>query len=289
MAEELEIQSLIHLLDDPDKQVFEAVKMKLSKIGPEVIPYLEEAWENSLDELFQTRIENITQEIQFTDINQRLMNWAKSSEHNLLDGAMILAQYQFPDLDIELYWKEIEKIKKDIWLEINDQLTALEKVKIINHIFFEMHGFTRSSTFPNSVQSNFLNHILQTKKGSPISLAVLYAGLAQSLDLPVYGVALSKNFILCYKNMPKSPFDNELEDEVLFYINPFNKGVVFGKKEIELFIKQQKLENKKAYFYPCSNKETIAELIKLLIDFYTSQGEQLKVNNYKTLLKNLYF
>lgn len=284
-----EIKALINLLDDPDAAVYEAIRIKLTQIGVEIIPHLEEAWETSLDELFQTRIENIIQEIHHSDIKKKLSSWANSEDHDLLEGAIIVSQFQYPDIDIDEVKEQIETLKKDIWLEINNNLTALEKIKIVNHIFFEVHKFSRSKSFYNSVQSFFISHVLNTKKGSPIALALIYASICQQLNIPVYGVALPKNFILCYKDNQNDVFSEEFPENVLFYINPFNRGVVFGKNEIELFIKQQKLENKQTYFQSCTNLETIIQLIKELIHYFETNGDKTKADNYQSLLKILYF
>lgn len=284
-----EIHALINLLDDPDPSVFQAIKLKLNQMGIAIIPHLEKAWENNLDELFQTRIENIIQEIHQTDVKKQLNQWIKTPDHDLIEAALIVARYQYHDLEIEALKNQVEQIKRDVWLEINDNLTALEKIKIINHIFFEVHRYSRSNTFQNSAQSHFISHLLDTKKGSPINLAILYAGICQQLGLPVSGVALPKNFILGFKDPLHEVFENEPNQGVLFYINPFNKGVVFGKKEIEIFIKQQKLENKAAYFQPISNLHTIEQLLKSIIDFYEQNAEKSKAENFKDLLKILYF
>lgn len=284
-----EINALIKLLDDPDSAIFQAIQNKLTQLGVDAIPHLEKAWETSLDELFQTRIEDIIQEIHYTDIKKKLQGWNHSSEHNLMEGAIIISQFQYPDIKSEDIRTQLENIKKDIWLEINDNLTALEKIKIVNHIFFDVHKFSRSKAFYNSVQGFFINHLLDTKKGSPIALAIIYASICQQLEIPVYGVALPKNFILCYKDKIQIAFDSEFAEGVLFYINPFNKGVVFGKKEIDLFIKQQKLENKKTYFQASSNKETLIHLINEIISYYENITDKRKADDYRSLLKILYF
>ncbi|PKP09792.1 MAG: hypothetical protein CVU09_09170 [Bacteroidetes bacterium HGW-Bacteroidetes-4] len=284
-----EIDSLIKLLDDPDASVFEAIRIKLNQLGLTVIPNLEKAWENNLDSLFQTRIENIIDDIYQNDVKNQLNQWIKTEAHDLIEAALIIAKFQYHELNIPELRTQVETIKKDVWLELNDNLTALEKIKIINHIVFDIHKFSRSNTFQNSAQSNFINHLLENRKGSPIMLAILYAGLCQQLNLPVYGVALPKNFILCYKDPHKQVFENEPNEGVLFYINPFNKGVVFGKKEIDQFIKQQKLENKAAYFQASSNLDTIILLIKSIIVYYKMNAEKTKAENYQALLKILYF
>lgn len=284
-----EIKSLIKLLDDPDLDIFKAVRNKLSQLGSDVIPHLEKAWENSLDSLFQTRIEDIIHDIHQSHIKNKLKEWGNNSTHDLLEGATIISQFQYPDIKFEDLKKQIEEIKKDIWLEINDNLTALEKIKIVNHIFFDVHKFARSKANINSIQGFFINQVLDNKKGLPIALAIIYAVICQQLDIPVYGVALPKNFILCYRDKMQSAFEEELIEGVLFYINPFNKGIVFGKKEIEFFIKQQKLENKKAYFLPVSNKDTIINLVNEIVAFYENNAEKTKAEEYRSLLKILYF
>ncbi|MBI9065682.1 MAG: transglutaminase family protein [Salinivirgaceae bacterium] len=284
-----EIDSLIKLLDDPDTDVFKAIRIKLGQMGSEVIPFLEKAWENSLDHLFQSRIENIIQEIHQNDITTQLKTWVDNGASDLFKGAFLINRFQYPDINEEELLAKIEKIKNDIWLEINENLTALEKVKIINHIFYELHNFSRNNTFQKNPNTHFLNQLLDSKKGSPISLSILYAIIAQQLNIPVYGVSLPKNFILCYRDKELEAFDDEQSNGVLFYINPFNKGIVFGKKEIQLFIKQQKLENKKAYFQPCTNRETIINLINSIIDYYESIADQTKADSYRSLAKILYF
>ncbi len=284
-----EINALIKLLDDPDLNVFQAIRNKLSQQNVDVIPYLEKAWENSLDELFQTRIEDIIQEIHQSHIKKRLQKWNESSHQDLLEGATIISQFQYPDIKPQSIIEQVEEIKKDIWLEINENLTALEKIKIVNHIFFDIYKYSRSKVSYNNTQGFFINHVLNTKKGSPITLGIIYASICQQLDIPVYGVALPKNFILCYKDKMQPAFDEEFAEGILFYINPFNKGVVFGKKEIELFIKQQKLEDKKAYFQPCNNKDTIIHLVNDIIAFYENNADKTKADEYRLLLKILYF
>lgn len=287
--EKKEVDALIKLLDDPDANIFKAIKFKLEQLGPDVIPQLEIAWENSLDNLFQTRIENIIQDIHQTDIKNQLKKWLDTGANDLFYGALLINKYQYPDIQEDKLYEKVDQLKRDIWLEINENLTALEKIKIINHIFYDIHNYARSNSFQNNPNTNFLSYLLENKKGSPIALSILYASISQQLNIPVYGVALPKNFILCYKDASLAAFDKDFSNGVLFYINPFNKGIVFGKKEIELFIKQQKLENKSVYFQPCSNRETIINLVNSIIEYYESADEQSKADSYRELAKFLYF
>jgi len=122
-----EISALITLLDDPNSEVFNTVMTNLLKKGSEAIPQLEKAWESSLDERLQRRIETIIQKIQFTETSVRLKEWSEKGSHDLIAGASIIAAYQYPDYDASKTEAFIEKLRKEIWLELNDGLTALKK------------------------------------------------------------------------------------------------------------------------------------------------------------------
>jgi regulator of sirC expression with transglutaminase-like and TPR domain len=284
-----ETQAIIKLLDDPDENIFLAIKDKLKNGGPEIVPFLEDAWERSLDPLFQKRIENIVNDIHVRCLRKELKDWVASPEQDLVKGASIIAGFQYPDYDFSQTFSKIEQIKKDVWLELNDTLTALEKVKIVNHVFFEIHGFSRNLNFQRTSAGFFLNQVVESKKGAPVLLSIVYAGIAQQLNLPVFGVALARNFILAYKDTHDDAFSATLDNQILFYINPFNKGIAFGKDEIDKFLKQQKLKPNPKYYEICSNLETIKQLVKQVISYFKQNQQTEKVELFSGLLDILYF
>ncbi len=151
-----EVFALISLLDDPDESVFNQVSIKFLSLGEEVIPALEDAWEHSFDTLIQNRIENIIHQIQFDLIKEALREWAKPDQQDLLEGALLITRYQYPDVDVNKIHKQIAQIKQDVWLELNEYLTALEKVKIINHILFDVHNFSGNTTNYHAPQNSYM-------------------------------------------------------------------------------------------------------------------------------------
>ncbi len=285
-----EIKALISLLDDPDEAVFDQISMKFLSLGQEVIPVLEDAWEYSFDTLIQNRIENIIHQIQFDIIKDSLREWVHPDQQNLLEGTLIIAKYQYPDIDIAKIKKQIDQIKQDVWLELNENLTALEKVKIINHILFDVHNFSGNTSNYHAPQNSYINNVLESKKGNPLLLSIIYTIIAQSLDIPIYGVNLPEHFILCYvdaEHMGVPSAEGNEGSNVLFYINPFSKGAVFGQKEIEAFLKQLKLEPLPLFYEPCSNLEIIKRLLRNLISSYEKLGYPDKSKELKKLLQTL--
>jgi len=285
-----ELNALISLLDDPDEKVFEQVSMKFLSLGQEIIPVLEDAWEHSFDTLIQNRIENIIHQIQFDLIKDALKDWSHPEHQNLLDGALLIARYQYPDIDFLKIKKQVDQIKQDVWLELNENLTALEKVKIINHILFDVHNFSGNTTNYHAPQNSYINNVLESKKGNPLLLAIIYTIVAQSLEIPIYGVNLPEHFILCYvdvEHMGVPSVSGNEGSNVLFYINPFSKGTIFGQKEIDAFLKQLKLEQIPGFYEPCSNLEIIKRLLRNLISSYEKLGYPDKSAELKILLESL--
>lgn len=279
------IDALIALLDDTDTEVLNAVTDSLLKEGIYIVPQLEKAWETTLDEKLQGRLENVIHNIQFDTTRNNLKRWISEDATYIMEGAVYLSQFQFPEVNFQKLDAEIDKIKNDIWLEINNNLTALEKVKILNYVIFELHKYTRNTSNFYSPQNSYINQVIESKKGNPISIAIIYMAVAYKLGLPIYGVNLPKNFILAYKDEFRQCDSEDEADDVLFYINPYNKGAVLGRREIEYFIKQQKIKTDKSFYIPCSNKDIVIRLISNLILSYEKLGFNDKIDHLKELLK----
>ena len=258
-----ELKALIELLDDPDNAVFDEIKNKIISIGNDVIPHLEDAWESSLDVLRQERIENIIHHLQFEDVKKALSDWKNSPEKELIQGAIIIAKYQYPDIDEELIHKTINQLKQDTWLELNENLTALEQVNVLNRIFFEIHGFHGNTKNINSPKNSFINNVVESKSGNPITLGILYISVCKLLNIPIFGVNVPAHFVLAYSEKPNN---------ILFYINLFNKGTIFSKYDIDNFLAQLKLSPKASYYIPCDNLTIIQRLIQHLVFTYDNLG-----------------
>ncbi len=285
-----EVIALITLLDDPDDGIYSEVKNRFIILGPPAIPHLETAWENSFDALMQKRIEGIIHTIQFKALQNALRNWAENEQDDLFKGCCIIARYQYPDMDENKLKKQLHQIKQDVWLELHDDLTAIEKVKIINHIMFEVHQFGGNITNYHAPQNSFINVVLETKKGNPVMLSVIYALVCKELGIPIYGVNLPQHFVLAYVNDFTNLFDpshKTLSDNILFYVNPFSKGLIFNQGDVDSFIKQLNVEPETKYYLPCSNLDIIKRILNNLIYSFDKMGYAEKVQELKDLDKQL--
>jgi regulator of sirC expression with transglutaminase-like and TPR domain len=206
-----------------------------------------------------------------------------------LKAFILLTRFRYPELDEEMYIAKVEKLRKNVWLEINPDLTALEKVKVLNHIFFDIYGFRGQLPQQISIGAYFLNDIFDNRKGSAIALGILYLYIAQKLDIPLFGIDLHHHFALVYMEdniKVKDPGKYTLE-EILFYIAVVNKGSVFTKNEIRRYLRQINLEEDPRYFLPNSNVQVIRKLINEMINTFEVTGKQDKADLLLKMIKAL--
>jgi regulator of sirC expression with transglutaminase-like and TPR domain len=286
-----EIEALINLIDDPDENIYQQVKERIVSIGESAIPSLENVWElNTFGQEFQQRIEDIIHDIQFESVLSGLENWAKDGGEDLFAGALMVAKYQYPDLDETETFDRLTKLHQEIWIELNEELTALEQVKVMNHILFEVHGFRGNKKNYHAAQNNYISTVLENEKGNPLSLSILYIVLAQRLEIPIFGVNLPNHFIMAYvdehnilrlmENHMKGKVD---DDKVLFYINAFSQGTIVHKNEITTYLQQLELKDEPNFYKPCDNKSMIIRLLSNLVMSYDRLGYPEKVDEIKKL------
>ncbi len=283
-----ELDALISLLDEPDTANFGQIREKLFSYGAEAIPALEDAWGHSFDGIIQKRIEEIIHNIQLKNLYNELTNWRKNHVEDLLKGFILISKYQYPDLNEKKIIEQVGQIIQDVWLELNQNLTPLEKIKVINHILFDVHKFAGNKANMQNPQNSYLKDVLETKKANPISLSIIFMVVAQSLNVPVYGINLPQNFIMAYTDRIYHKDFEFSRDDVQFYINAFNKGAVFTKREVELFIRQLNLKDNDSYYAPCDNVTIINRVINNLVFAYENTGNPNKVQELKKLQKALF-
>lgn len=270
------IKALIFLLDDDDSEVVSHVEREIISHGESIIPFLESEWENHFNPLVQRRIEELIHTLHFELLLSRLITWKENGGLDLLEGMWLIATYQYPDLEFKKLKSDIEQIYYDTWLEMKNDLLPFDQIKIINNVLFGNLKFSANTKNFHSPANSMINIVLETKKGNPISLCVIYMLVAQKLKLPVYGVNLPNLFILTYKTA-----------ETQFYINAFNKGLIFSKADIDNYVSHLNLSQLDIFYQPCSNIDILKRVFRNLLVSFEKVGDSHKVEEVKILLRTI--
>ncbi|HPF89294.1 MAG TPA: transglutaminase-like domain-containing protein [Flavobacteriales bacterium] len=284
---ETEIRALITLIEDPDQEVYDQVRERIVSLGDDVVPILERAWEfEDHGDLFRDRIEDILETIHLSGVTERLIAWRDGGGEDLLTGALIISRYRYPDMDEQKVKARLASIRQDIWLELNDHLTAFEKVRVFNHIFFQIHGFKGNKRNYHAPQNSYINEVLDSRTGNPLSLAIIYQVLAEDLHIPLRGVNLPNHFVLAYldeDSMGGADSGQQGEENVLFYVNAFSQGDILGRNEINEFLEKLKIEPRPSFYSPCTNMDIIRRQLNNLANSYEKLGDSQRSTDLERL------
>ncbi|GGB91523.1 transglutaminase-like domain-containing protein [Dyadobacter sediminis] len=270
-----EIKALISLLDDEDHEVSQHVEGKILSLGGNVIPFLETEWGESFNPIVQRKIEELIHELQLSIMIDRLQAWKNGGGLDLLEGLWIIATYHYPDLSMEKLKTTVEQLYYDIWIQFQEVMNPVDQIKRINSIFFGVMNFAANTKNFHSPSNSMINVVLESKRGNPITLCVIYLLIARKLGMPVYGVNLPNLFVLTYKS-----------EKTQFYINVFNRGIIFSKTDIDHYIAQLNIKPKDIFYQPCTNLEIVQRVLRNLILSYEKTSEQDKIREIEKILKS---
>lgn len=283
MQENKEIKALLHLIDDPDEDVYTTVSEKILSFGKEIIPNLEHLWENIHDEEAQERIEMLIHRVHYRELTADFVQW-KNNPVDLMTGALTVARYTYPDLQPQQIRQEIEKLRRNIWLELNSYLTPIETINVVNSILFNYYKQKGAEISYEHPDQFLLNKTLETKKGNAIGNGIVYLILCELLDIPVRAVNIPRQFLLGY-------FDDQYEllnpaghpsEKIKFYVDALT-GQMYSHKDIEAYFKRLSVPPVPTYFRPLNNKKIMQFLLKELSKCYDNQSDLYKMNELISL------
>lgn len=283
MKESKEISALLHLMDDPDEYVYSTVSDKIISFGKDIIPNLEHLWENTTNEELQERIELLIHKLHFRDLTNDFTAWAEG-EADLLQGALLVARYHYPELNNNTVFQEIEKLRRNIWLELNAYLTPLEQVNVITSIIFNYYKQTGVEFAYDSPDDYLINKALESKKGNAISNGIIYLVLCELLDVPVKAVNIPRQFILAYFDQQYDFLNpaGHASEKITLYVDPLN-GQMYSHKDVENYFKRIAVTPSNSYFRQISNKRIIQFLLEELSKCFDNDSNRYKMEELVSL------
>ncbi len=278
-----EISALLHLIDDPDTEVYSTVSDRIISFGKEIIPNLENLWENTIQEDVQERIEMLIHRLHFQDLQQEFIHWSRRDFPELIDGALLVSKYKFPDIHINPINNEIEKLRRNIWLELNSYLTPLEQINVINKVLFSHNKYKGVEISYQNQEEFLLNKVVETKRGNAIANGILYQSVCQMLDVPVKAINIPRQFILAYFDNSSDYFNtNPKPNKILFYLDPVS-GQVYTQKDVENYFKRIAVPSSASYFKPMSNRRIIQFLLNEYAKCFDDEKNRYKQNEVLSL------
>lgn len=121
---------------------------------------------------------------------------ADDASLSLVEAAASIAQDEHPQLDTESVLAEVDHLAQRLRQRIPADAVPLQRLRWLNRFFFQELGFAGNVNNYYDPANSFLHAVLQTRRGIPISLAVLYIELATQVGLNAQGVSFPGHFLV---------------------------------------------------------------------------------------------
>ncbi|MBI2726633.1 MAG: tetratricopeptide repeat protein [Polaromonas sp.] len=202
---------------------------------------------------------------------QYFASLVQSDEHfPLLEAAISLAQDEYPDLDVQQVLGDVDQLMARIKRRLPADASALQKLRLLNQFFFHDLNFGGNINDYYDPDNSYLNAMLKTRRGIPITLAVLWLELAGGLGLNARGVAFPGHFMVKV-NLPKGQV----------VIDPFT-GQSLSREELserlEPFRQKSRLDEEfempiGLYLQSAPPREIISRMLRNLKEIHKTQED----------------
>ncbi|MBI5874301.1 MAG: tetratricopeptide repeat protein [Deltaproteobacteria bacterium] len=188
-------------------------------------------------------------------------------------AALTLAKEIYPNLDIKAYSAKIDKMVIQARILTKGSTDPDYRIRALNTYLYKMEGIKYDLSDPNAekLENRYLNGILDTKKGSCVTMPLLYLSIAQRLGYPVYPVTAPQHLFLRY-------IDPNLQEQ---NIDPAGEGGYVSDDEYiyVLQISPRALKNG-AYLRTLTYRELLADLVAQNAIYWAKRGKYKRAIQY---------
>ena len=184
----------------------------------------------------------------------------------LFEAALFIAQDDENPLDLSACLTDIDKFAIRLKRRLHSDIAPIPKLRLLNNFFYQELGFSGNFNDYYNPDNSYLHKVLSTRRGIPISLAIIYMELAQQIGLDVKGISFPGHFLM--------KLSIKTGDIIL---DPFN-GASLSREEIEerlepYFINGRNPEDPPlaSYLANATERSILARMLRNLKAVYAEQ------------------
>lgn len=253
--------ALLRLLTDEDPGVYEAVRAKILSFGPRTVGWLH-PHSLSNDPLMRRRVHEIVLYFGRQEADTQFLSFClkQSEDLDLEQGAWLLAQTQYPEINLEAYAAVLDSFAGELRERLDLEADARQILIRVNDYLFRELGFSGNEADYYDPNNSYLNRVLDRRTGNPISLSLLYLLLARRLRLPVAGIGLPGHFICRYQGPAGD-----------IYVDPFFRGRLLTKADCVQYLLQGNYSVQDEHLTPISSRRLLLRICSNLHQIYAHQ------------------
>lgn len=256
-----EFNALTRLLDDPSPVVHAAVRDALKARGVPALETLREIAGHRGDPL-ATHATAMLRELGDADHVGAFRRFITAGRHDLETGCVLLEKILNPVADAADFAMPLDKMAARARELMPDGASVAEQCRVLNRVIFHEWGFRGDTTLFLSPAGSLLGRVLETRRGIPISLCIVYLLVAKRVGVPVVPIGLPGRFMLGYHT----------GDPAGFFIDCFDGGVFRSRTEVKLILVQNALPATDDYLAPTNASETLCRCCRNLASQLDATG-----------------
>lgn len=270
-------EALIKLLGDDSPVVFEAVRDKIISLGSDTKLWLKPCLKES-DPMIRKRAEEIIRHFDRESADARFLSFClqPKDDLDLEHGAWLLAQTQFPEINVEAYSALLDDFAGELRERLAQPVSAHSALTRMNDYIFTQLGFTGNLANYYDPENSYINRVLDKRTGNPISLCLVYQMLARRLFLPIYCVGLPGHTVCRYQSSVEE-----------IYIDAFNLGRLMTREDCVNHLTRCNHELQAEYLSPMNSRRALARMCGNLEQIYIDAKDEANAARMKRYLAAL--
>jgi regulator of sirC expression with transglutaminase-like and TPR domain len=173
--------------------------------------------------------------------------------------------------------QDIEKIRRNIWLELNSFLTPLEQANVLSSIVYNYYNLKGVEVNYECPDDFFIHKVLESKKGNALTNGIIYQVMCDLLDINARIINIPKQCIIAFyhSDYDAGTYIGHPQDKIHFYVDA-TTGQAFSHKDVENYFKRISVPPTPSYFKPQSHKRIIQVLLEELSKCFTLPSNEYK-------------
>lgn len=250
------------LLDDPSPLVQKALIDELSRLGLPAFDFLQELSSGG-NRILALHARRILRELENANPTEEFRKFIRSQNYELETGAIMLSRVAFPELKAGDICTQIDAIANRCRELIAKPISSRERCVVINRVLFHEFGFRGNAEDYENPDNSFINKVLETKKGLPISLSILYLLVAHRLGAELDPVAYPGHFLV-----------GSFEEDLPFYIDPFKRGRFISPGQLLDYSSGYLSISQLGDLAPSPVREVLSRCCRNLTNHFESAGQE---------------
>ncbi len=254
---ESELRSLVRLLEDEDPGSQDLVRRQILRIGEPVLPFLDDFRASCAADL-TPRVDNLILELRFRRLRGEFVRYASSPEPDLETGAFLLCRFGYPGLKTAPYSAWLDEVAASVRESTVEKDDPYAMMQVLNTHLFQKLGFTGNEDRYYDPDNSFLHRVIESRRGIPVSLSVLYLLAGKRLGLPMHGVGTPGHFLVAFRE----------PNQACFYIDAFHRGRLLAAQDVRRMLVRTGYEFRPEYLERSGTTEILARMMRNLISLY---------------------